>query len=179
MRFELLVAELDPLAAEQGRNGAVAPLQRRLDHVHRRAADETADEEIDGPVVELLGSRDLLQLALPHHRHAVAHGHRLDLVVRDVDGGRAEVPYEARDLRAQLHAQLRVQIGERLVHQKRLRLTDDRAAHRDTLALAAGKRPRLAFQQLLEAEDPGCVLDATVDLVLFVFLRRSPNAMLS
>ena len=43
------------------------------------------DEHVQRPVVELLGRGDLLQLALAHDRDAVAHRHRLDLVVRDVD----------------------------------------------------------------------------------------------
>src|ERR687894_149642 len=38
-----------------------------------------------------------------------------------------------------LHAQLRVEVRERLVHQIRLRLAHDRAAHRDALALVAGQ----------------------------------------
>src|SRR5215211_486376 len=42
----------------------------------------------------------------------------------------------------------------------------DRAAHRDALALAARERPRLAIEELLEAEDLRGLLDALVDLVL-------------
>ena len=89
-----------------------------------------------------------------------------DLIVRDVDGRRAEVAHQARDLRAQLHAQLRVQVRKRLVHQKRLRLTDDRATHGDALALAAEERSRLPLQILLEPEDPRSVLDTPIDLLL-------------
>ena len=73
------------------------PLARvtvRLDHVHRRRADEAADEQVHGPVVQRLRIGDLLQLALPHDGDAVAHRHRLDLVVRDVDRRRAEVALE-------------------------------------------------------------------------------------
>ena len=66
-----------------------------------------------------------------------AHRHRLDLVVRHVDGRDAELALELRDVGAHLHAQLRVEVRERLVHQEHLRLPHDRAAHRDPLALAA------------------------------------------
>ena len=139
-------------------------LERRLDEVHRRAADEAGDEEVQRPVVELLRRCDLLQLALAHHGDAVAHRHRLDLVVRDVDGGRAEVALELRDLGPHLHAQLRVEVRERLVHQERRRLAHDRAAHRDALALTAGERARLPVEEAFEAEDLRRLLDALVDL---------------
>ena len=70
-------------------------------------------------VVERLRVGDLLQLALAHDGDAVAHRHRLDLVVRDVDRRHAEVGLQLRDLRARLDAQLRVEVRERLVHQER------------------------------------------------------------
>ena len=144
----------------------VAPLDRRLDHVHRRRADEASDEQVDRPLVELLGRRHLLQLALAHHGDAVAHRHRLDLVVRHVDGRHAEVVLQARDLGAHVHAQLRVEVRERLVHQVGLRLAHDRSAHRHALALPSGKRSRLALEELLEPEDAGGVAHPPVDLVL-------------
>ena len=106
------------------------------------------DEQVDGLVVELLRAADLLQLALAHHRDAVAERHRLGLVVGDVDGRRLEPVLDPRDLGPHLHAQLRVEVGERLVHQERARLADDRPAHRDPLALAAGEVRRLAVEVL-------------------------------
>ena len=112
-----------------------------------------ADEQVDRAVVELLRRADLLQHALAHHRDAVAHGHRLDLVVGDVDGGDAEVVLQLGDLGAHLHAQLGVEVGERLVHQEGRGFAHDGAAHRDALALAARERARLAAAARLEAED--------------------------
>jgi hypothetical protein len=47
-----------------------------------------------------------------------------------------------------LHAQLRVEVREQLVHQEGLRLTNDRAPHRHALTLPAGERARLALQEL-------------------------------
>ena len=73
---------------------------------------------------------------------------------------------QLRDLGARLHAQLGVQVRERLVHEEGLRVAHDRAAHGDALALAAGEVARLAVEQLLEVEDARGVLDALVDLVL-------------
>ena len=49
-----LLAELDLLRARHHLHRPVVALQRRLEHVHRRAADEAGDEEIDRMVVELL-----------------------------------------------------------------------------------------------------------------------------
>ncbi len=96
------------------------------DEVHRGRADELGDEQVARPLVELLRRRDLLEEAVPHHRDAIAHRHRLGLVVRDVDRRDAEVALDTRDLGAHLHPQLRVEVRERLVHEERLRVADDR-----------------------------------------------------
>ena len=73
---------------------------RALEQVHLRRADEAGDEEVGGLVVELERGVDLLQVAELHHRDPVAHRHRLDLVVGDVDGGDAEVGLELGDVGA-------------------------------------------------------------------------------
>ena len=95
-----------------------------LEEVHRRAADEPGDEEVGGAVVELLRGGDLLQLALAHHRDPLPEGHRLDLIVRDVDRRHADLLVDQADLGPHLRAQLGVEVRERLVHQERLRLPD-------------------------------------------------------
>ena len=59
------------------------------------------------------------------------------------------------DLGAHLHAQLGVEVGQRLVEQEHLRIAHDGAAHGDALALAAGELARIAVEQRLEAEDLG------------------------
>jgi hypothetical protein len=56
--------------------------------------------------------------------------------VGDVDGGDAEAALQGGDLGAGLHAELGVEVGQRLVHEEALGLADDRPAHRDALALA-------------------------------------------
>ena len=101
-----------------------------------------------------------------HHRNAIAHRHGLDLVVRDVDGRRLEPPLQAENLRARLDTQLRVEVRERLVHEERSRLTHDRAAERDALALSARERAWLAVEQVLEVEDLGGLLDSPLDVLL-------------
>ena len=84
----------------------------------------------------------------------------------DVHGGDVERTLQAGDLGAHLHAQLGVEVGERLVHQERLRLTHDGAAHRDTLALATGEATGLAIEVVRELEDARRFVDALVDLLL-------------
>ena len=119
-----------------------------------------ADEQVHGPVEHRLRLARLLEHAAAHHRDAVAHRHRLDLVVRDVDRRHAEVALHARDLRAHLDAQARVEVRQRLVHQEDPRVAHDRAPHRDALALTAGELPRLALEQVAEPERLAHALDA-------------------
>ena len=68
------------------------------------------------------------------------------------------------ELDAHLDAELRVEIGKRFVEQEYLRVAHDGAAERDTLALPAGKLPRLARQVIANAKDIGRVMDALFDL---------------
>ena len=131
----------------------VSPSSRAGQEVHRRRADEARHEQVRRVLVEHLRRVDLLDHPGAHDRHAVAERHRLGLVVRDVDHRRAQLLLDPRHLGAHLHAQLGVQVRQRLVHQERLRVAHDRAAHRHALALAAGQVRRLALQVLLELED--------------------------
>ena len=109
---------------------------------------------------------DLLQPAVPQDADAVAERHGLDLVVGHVDGGHAEPLVQLLERAPHGHAQLGVQVGQRLVHQERLRLADDGPAHRDPLPLAAGQRGRLALEVLLQAQHLGGLADPALDLVL-------------
>ena len=69
------------------------------------------------------------------------------------------------DLAAHLDAQLRVEIGERLVHEAHRRLGDDGATERDALLLAARELRGLAVEQLAEAQEIGGALQARSSLV--------------
>ena len=77
-----------------------------------------------------------------------------------------EALVQAGDLRAGLHAQLGVEVGERLVHEEDGRLAHDGATDGDALALAAGELARLAVEQVLAGEHVGRFLDAALDLGL-------------
>ena len=161
------------LGLQAGRDRGVAEGQADLallqapgDEVHRGRADEAGHEQVHRVFVEDLGRVDLLDDPGAHHRDAVTEGHGLGLVVGDVEHRRAELVLDPRDLRAHLHAQLGVEVGERLVHQEGLRVAHDRAPHRHALALAAGEVGRLALQVRAELEDLGRLVDLLLDLGL-------------
>ena len=99
-----------------------------------------------GSVVELERRADLLDQAVVHDDDLVGHGHGLDLIVRDIDRRRLEALMQFLDLGAHLHAQLGVEVGQRLVEQEHLRIAHDGAAHGDALALTAGKLARIAVE---------------------------------
>ena len=89
----------------------------------------------------------------------------------NIDEGGLQLLVQLGDLGTHLHAQLGVQVGQRLVHQEHLGFTHDGAAQGDTLALTAGQRGRLAVQQRFNAQDGGSFLDATVDVSLGHFAQ--------
>ena len=139
--------EREPHVAEHELERAVAALGADAREAHRGAADEAGDERVRRPLVDLVGIAALLDHAVAHDRDAVAHRHRLDLVVRDVDGRDADALLQRADVGAGLRAQLRVEVRERLVHEEHLRVADERAAERDALALPARELARLALEQ--------------------------------
>ena len=70
------------------------------------------------------------------------------------------------ELRPHVHAQLRVEVRQRLVHQERGRLAHDRATHRHALALPARQCRRPAVEQILETQHVGHLFDPRGDLSL-------------
>ena len=99
-----------------------------------------------------------------HDDDPLAEGHRFDLVVGDVDHGGLEPLVEGGDLGPHLHAELGVEVGERLVEEEDLRLADDRAAEGDALPLAAGELAGAAIEHAGDAEGLGGVGGAAFDL---------------
>ena len=123
-----------------------------------------ATKVLAGPRVDVVRGSDLLEDAVAQDRDPVAHRHRLDLVVGHIDGRRADLALEPPDLAARLGAELRVEVRERLVHQERLRVADERPSERDALPLAARQLPWLAFEQRPDSEHVRRPLHAPVDL---------------
>ena len=110
-------------------------------------------------VIELVRGADLLDAAVVHHHHPVGERHRLDLVVGDIDRGGADLLVHLLDLDPHLHPQLGIEVGQRLVEQEHFRIAHDGAAHRDALALAAGKLLRLAVDQFDDVEHARGLVD--------------------
>ena len=138
-------------------------------------------EHVRRTVVDLLRRADLLQAPADHHRDPVAERHRLHLVVRDVDGRDAEPVVQLLQLGAHLHAQLRVQVRQRLVQQEHLRLAHERAAHRHALALAARQLPRPALQQVGSSPSSVAISPTRASISSFGALRcrkREPEVLL-
>ena len=79
----------------------------------------------------------LHDLAVAHHRRPIAHRHRLDLVVGDVQRGDAEPLLEGDDVGCASRCEVGVEARQRLVHQQQLRLANDRPPDRRPLLLAA------------------------------------------
>ena len=131
-----------------------------LEEIHRRRADEAGDELVVRLVVEFERRADLLDDAVMHHHDLVGHGHGLDLVVGDVDRGGLQPLVQFLDFGAHRHAQLGVEVGQRLVEQEHLRIAHDGAPHGDALALAAGQLPGIALEQRRQVQDLGGALDA-------------------
>ena len=137
-------------------------------------------EEVRRRSIERPRRAVLLQHAALQHRHPVAHRHRLGLVVRDVQRRGPDRPVHPQDLRAHLHAELGVQVGQWLVHQEHAGGTNDRPAHRHPLPLTAGQLLRLAAEQIRQAEDPGGRTDPPVSFGLLdlLVLQREADVLI-
>src|SRR5262245_66296962 len=116
-------------------------------------------------LVDFSRAPDLPQCAVVQHRDAIAHAHGLDLIVRHIDGGGAHRPLELLELAAGARAQLRVEVGKRLIQQEYRWVADQRPRERNTLTLAAGKLARAALRKAVDAEQTGCPFDLAFDLV--------------
>src|SRR5213079_1255788 len=90
----------------------------KFEQVNGGGADETGDKDVLGLVVEVARGVNLHQQAVLQDGHAVSHGHGLDLVVGDVNGGDAEAAGQGCDLRTGLDAELGIQVGKRLIHEE-------------------------------------------------------------
>ena len=128
-------------------------VQDTLQKIHSGAANEPGHEDVHRIVVDPVRRVVLLQLSVRKYRDAIAERHRLNLIMGDVNRRYAQSGMESPEFRAHLHAKLGVQIGQGFVEEERLRVTNNGAAHRDALSLAAGKLLRFTDHQISEIED--------------------------
>ena len=104
---------------------------------------EFRNEGRRGPVIQLIGSRYLLQPAIVHDADPVRHGQGLFLVMRDEQRGGAQPLLQGADLLTQLQPDLGVQRGQRLVEEQDPGLDGQRPGQRHPLLLAAGQLVRV------------------------------------
>ena len=123
-----------------------------VDESHSRRTDERRDEGVTGVLVQCFRRGDLLNNALFEDTHAITHGHCLSLVVGDIDRGGVELALQLKDLRTRGYAELRIQIGEGLIHEKDFGLAHDSAPHGHTLALATRHCGGLAIDKVLQLQ---------------------------
>ena len=100
-----------------------------------------------------------------HHRDAVGQEHRLVDRVRDEDDGAplgrgTVLAPDAQELVLQDQARLRVERGERLVHQQHLGLVGHQSRERDALAHAARELMRILLLGACEADEIDVVTHA-------------------
>ena len=137
-----------------------------IKEVHLRRSDESCREQVRRLVVQILRRIDLLHNTILHDDDSGTKGHSLRLVMRDIDDGCTQSLMQLGDLGSHLDTKLCIQVGERLIHQEDLRVTDNCTSHCDTLSLSAGKSLRLSVKQLLKVKDLCSISDLSVDLIL-------------
>ena len=147
-------------------------MRRHVGKVHPRAADEAGHEAAVGRVIKLLRRADLLDDAVVEHDDPIGERHRFSLIMRHIDHGGADIGVELGDLDPHLHAQVGIEIGQRLVEQEHVRLADQGATDGDALALAAGEFTRTA---LSAGDRPSACLRDIADLAAAMASRPMPS----
>src|SRR5438093_11822544 len=130
---------------------AIYEMQRPVQQIAR--ADEVGNEGRGRLVVDIERIADLLEDAFIHHGDPIGHGEGLLLVVRDVDGRDVQLLLDATDLIAHAHAELRVDIRERLVTEETFRTEDARSGERDALLLPSGELRGVPLHDAGESDD--------------------------
>ena len=94
----------------------------------------------------------------------------------DIDGCGAQPLMQLADFRPHLHPQLGIQVRQRLVEQKHLRVAHNGAAHRHALALPARKLARIARKIGFQTKDIRRAVDFLCDLRLVHSLHLQRKA---
>ena len=129
-----------------------------------RHAQEAGHELRRRVLVQVSRVAQLLDVAGAHHRDPIGHGHRLVLVVGDVDEGDAYLRLDALELELHLFAQLEIECAQWLVEQQHARVIDQGASESDALLLAARQHARLASLVAGQLDQGKHVADFPADL---------------
>ena len=182
MGMERRRLDIHPLVGELQIHPALRLLlQLAVHHVHRRAANEPRHEQVRRVVEQLRRRSDLRQVVRTLRRHRLEHRnpmtqrHRLNLVMGHIHRCRAQPQMQPAQLGTHRHPQLRIQVRQRLIHQERLRLTHNRATHRDPLPLTTRQSLRLTLQEIGDLEHFSSVIHAALDLILGRLTQLQPE----
>ena len=104
-------------------------------------------------IIQILRSIYLLDNTILQNYDSGTQCHSLCLVMCYIDDGGAQSLMQLGNLNTHLYTQLSIQVGQRLVHQEYLRITNDCTTHSNTLSLSTGKSLWLTVQQM--SQDPG------------------------
>ena len=148
------------------------PVLLHCEDVDRRIGEDARRLETVRPAVDIDGLAELRHAALRERCGRAAEKQCLQRLRRRVDEDRAGGGEDARQLLAQLLAELVVEVGERLVEEHEIRLLGDGAGEGGALLLAAGKLERLAIEQRRQLQKRRGLSHAPVE----VGLLRAGNA---
>ena len=127
-------------------------------------ADERGNKLIGRALINMLGRAHLLNHTAIHDGNAVRNRQRLFLIVSHIYRRNADLALNLLDHIAHFHPELRVQVGQRFIHQQHFRLDNDSARKGNTLLLAAGQLS-------------GHPIGKLIDLHQFQNLIRTPVAL--
>ena len=113
---------------------------------------ERGDERVGRVVDELVGRRELAQLAVDQHADLTRECGGVLVVVRDENRRQRELAQQLLQLGAHRVLRVGVERGERLVEQDRAGLARERPREGDALALAARQRRRAGGGEVGDAE---------------------------
>ncbi len=120
-------------------------LQRAVQKIHWRLADEAGNPFVDRMIVDFLWRAELLQHAVVHDGDAVRHRQCLELIMGHIDHGRAQLALHDLELAPHVGTQLGIEMRDRLIEQEQLGLAHDRPPDGGPLFLAAGEFTRTAL----------------------------------
>ena len=86
-----------------------------------------------------------------HHHDLVAHLHRLQLIMGDIDRGRPHPVMQGAQLFGHMLAELGIQRAKRFVHEERLRVAHNRPTQRHALPITARQAANGLFQDVADA----------------------------
>ena len=115
-----------------------------------------------GLTVELERRADLRHPAPVEHDDLVGQRHRFDLVVGDINHRRAESGVQLGEFEPHLHAQLGVEIGQRLVEQEGLAACAQARGRSRRAGAVRPKTPPVGGRERLELENARDLGDALV-----------------